>query len=373
MPASLAGTGRRSAAESVQCASIVRIFDFRVFMRMGSATGRESEHIDQADDVLTDILTSLHSRQLGTLSGRVDEYQSLLEDLCSRVGEDDQQRIRKALERVSPDDGFLAQLRTIQDQLSDDEDDSPQTTRNSPERERPSRKEAGEDKVSARVGSTESLDRISEDISRDPESRATGFHGKNSELTWMQRLQKQASYGSDESEENEKTNPDGQDSPTYQTHHVDSGLGSIAASSYHCDDLDIFVPEDEVNPLGLPPRPVADALFKSYMETVHPTFPIVGKRTFLDQYRKSFAKPDVAKSNQNWLAVLNLIFAIGARYSHLIQADWRGNENDHLIYFTRARLLGFKADAVLGHAELQKIQITGLMAFYLLATNQITR
>lgn len=40
---------------------------------------------------------------------------------------------------------------------------------------------------------------------------------------------------------------------------------------------------------------------------------------------------------------MNLLFAIGAKYSHLIDADWAGDERDHLVYMTRAvHLLGLK-------------------------------
>lgn len=40
---------------------------------------------------------------------------------------------------------------------------------------------------------------------------------------------------------------------------------------------------------------------------------------------------------------MNLLFAIGAKYSHFIGAEWRGDERDHLIYMTRAvHLLGLK-------------------------------
>jgi hypothetical protein len=38
-----------------------------------------------------------------------------------------------------------------------------------------------------------------------------------------------------------------------------------------------------------------------------------------------------------------LLFAIGAKYSHLVGAAWAGEKDDHLLYMTRAiRLLGLK-------------------------------
>lgn len=39
-------------------------------------------------------------RQLGNLAGRVEEYERLLEDLWNRVGDDDQNLIRTALDKV---------------------------------------------------------------------------------------------------------------------------------------------------------------------------------------------------------------------------------------------------------------------------------
>lgn len=221
----------------------------------------------------------------------------------------------------------------------------------------------------ARVGSTGSMDNIKEDFNRTAASRATGFMGKNSELTWMQRLRSHAEFGAEVSEGTEPF-----------LGHIDTSnnvaslqepsLQPLSESTYHCDDLSMLI-LDHVDPYAVPPRHVADSLFKSYLETVHPAFPIIGRTTFLNQYRTYYSKN--VQAGPDWLAILNLIFAIGARYSHLIQADWKGDEKEHLIYFTRARTLGFKADSIFDHAGLQRIQIAGLMAFYLTAINQINR
>jgi hypothetical protein len=44
-----------------------------------------------------------------------------------------------------------------------------------------------------------------------------------------------------------------------------------------------------------------------------------------------------------WRAQMNLLLAIGAQYSHLIGAAWRGHERDHTMYMLRAiNLLGFR-------------------------------
>ena len=146
----------------------------------------------------------------------------------------------------------------------------------------------------------------------------------------------------------------------------------ISASTYHCDDLSVFVTDQVVDPFELPTKDLADHLFQSYIDTVHPAFPILGRSTFINQY-EIFANRGALNTGNNWRAILNLIFAIGAKYSHLIQGELRGDERDHLIYFTRARLLGFNAESILAHPELQQVQVAGLMAFYLTTINQVNR
>jgi hypothetical protein len=68
-----------------------------------------------------------------------------------------------------------------------------------------------------------------------------------------------------------------------------------------------------------------------------------------------------------------VIFAIAAKYAHLTQAPWRGEENDHFLYFHRARLLSLTGEELLSPPNLQQVQLEGLVAFYLLATDQIGR
>src|ERR1700712_1770514 len=42
------------------------------------------------------------------------------------------------------------------------------------------------------IGSLDAIDRVEEDLNRSEHTRATGYMGKNSEVTWMQRLQREA-------------------------------------------------------------------------------------------------------------------------------------------------------------------------------------
>lgn len=63
---------------------------------------------------------------------------------------------------------------------------------------------------------------------------------------------------------------------------------------------------------------------------------------------------------------MNLLFAIGAQYSHLINADWAGDERDHRVYMNRAvRLLGLKDTlVVISGPDLRTVQAVSLYKPY---------
>ena len=278
---------------------------------------------------------------------------------------------------------------TLKDTTSEEDDaQSAVSSKRSINHFRGARDGVGEDQVSAEVGSTGSLDQIKEDFNRTEDARATGFMGKISEVTWMHRLRTKAEDGSSpDSGEDDKSNqtafPNGIDLPPSSTHHgLPSGSRSaqnsqplegdgLVDSTYHCDDIAMLQP-DQVDPYELPPRHVAEFLLQTYLETVHPSFPIIGKLNFAKQM-KSFFDNDQSRPGTSWLAILNFIFAIAAKYSHLVQAELRGDDRDHLIYFTRGRVLGMEGDGILAQPDLQRVQVTGLMAFYLMSVNQINR
>lgn len=228
----------------------------------------------------------------------------------------------------------------------------------------------GESQASAGVGSTGSLDRINEDFNRSIKARETGFMGKISEVTWLHRLQSKLDSRSPPA----TTGPelDGNIALQGSTRALQPGADEgVSDSTYHCDDYSVIAP-DRVEMFELPPRPIAEFLLHTYIETVHPTFPMIGKLNFRNQVQNFFNNEQSAPG-KSWLAILNLVFAIAAKYSHLVQAELRGDDRDHLIYFTRARLLGMDSESVLALPDLQRVQIAGLMSFYFMSVNQINR
>lgn len=210
------------------------------------------------------------------------------------------------------------------------------------------------------IGSLDAIDRVEEDLNRTENSRATGYMGKNSEVTWMQRLQREA--------EHRAQGLPGSLEPG-QSKRQDDDL-ALHEVSYHLDDLDISVP-GPVELYAMPSREQAEHFFEDYLKTVHPFFPIINQPLFRAQYR-TFCDSS-ARPGDKWLAILNMIFAIGSKHAHLVDAPWRGDEKDHLLYLTRARILSMNGDVLFSHPDLQQVQVEGLIAFYLLSSDQLNR
>lgn len=290
------------------------------------------------------------------MTEKVADYEKLLKDLSGRVSDADAKLIRSALEKETSYDG---------DDLASFENTTIRSVEPVPEGD----ESGAESDVSADAGSTGALDRTDEDFTREG-ARQTGFMGKNSDVTWLQRLKQE----NDKDDSNEDASlgasmkAPGDNSVSAQ----EKGPGyKVSDVSYHLDDFAVTTFE-AVDPYEYPTPDVAHQLFNAYMTRTHPTFPIVGKVNLTTQFNK-FVSGQVQRPPEKWLAIINLIFAIGAKYSHLIQAEWKGDERDHLIYFTRARLLAVQNDTLFQHPDLQTIQIAGLISLYFMCISQINR
>lgn len=211
------------------------------------------------------------------------------------------------------------------------------------------------------IGSLEAIDRVEEDFNRTNQGRSTGFMGKNSEITWMRQLQKEAKQ---------------------RSHGLEGEIQSISAQSpdnefklpafnYHLDDLGLDITDDSVNPFEIPPRQQVDQLFEDYMQTVHPFFPILNRPLFSKQCYK-FLDHGASPSNK-WLAIFNMVLAIAAKHTQIINSQYCGNDQDHALYIKRACTLSMNQKALFDHPDLQQVQVEGLIAFYLLSAGHINR
>ncbi|KAL8770213.1 MAG: hypothetical protein Q9209_004055 [Squamulea sp. 1 TL-2023] len=303
-------------------------------------------------------------KEYNLMAAQVSEYEALLQDLGDRVCEADQAKIQRVLDKGTPD-GYSGHY----------ESSTTASSQRVPASDEMVSEESGTERhVPARKGSTESLDCISEDLNRSAASRATGFMGKNSEVNWLGELKTRTEHpdSNEEDIDGSRTTfglgldglPDGDVKDPLLTHPLNE-------STYHCDDISLVV-QDHVQAYHLPPRDIADLLLSCYLDSVHPAFPILGRTTFVKQYQAFYNNPTL-QTGPLWLAILNLLFGIAARYSRFVRAEWISRADDEHTYFSRARLLGLGTDVLWDHGELQRIQVTGLTSFYLMATNQINR
>ncbi|KAJ5601306.1 hypothetical protein N7510_010840 [Penicillium lagena] len=217
-----------------------------------------------------------------------------------------------------------------------------------------------QDSSPSSVGSLEDLDQVKDDVNRTDQSRATGHIGKSSDITWMQRLQEEA----------EKRNRSHSERFDFSESDIIGDKFVPHEVNYHLDDFEIEVSEP-VQMYWLPPRPLADKLFETYLQVAHPYFPIINRPLFCHQYRTFF--DSFALPGDKWMAILNIIFAIAANYAHSAGLEWYGDDQSHLLFLTRARMLSMSGSDLFRHPDLQQVQVEGLTAFYLLSTDQINR
>ncbi|KAF2712112.1 hypothetical protein K504DRAFT_531255 [Pleomassaria siparia CBS 279.74] len=209
---------------------------------------------------------------------------------------------------------------------------------------------------------TESLDLLDEDLLKDERARATGFVGKSSELQWLRSIMLQLERDSETSD---------QVPSSYGMQNIEQ----VSAFNFYLNrdavDFDIAI-----DPRILPTPETAECLLESYMSTVHDSFPILPRKQFESEFRKYFQAVRTGNAphlSSKWQAILNLVFAIGAKHSHLVKAKWRADEADHLVYQARARGFGLNEYTLTSHPDVPQIQVSGMLAFYYLSVGQISR
>ncbi|KAG9186065.1 hypothetical protein G6011_02621 [Alternaria panax] len=303
---------------------------------------------------------------------------NLLKDLEGRVDEADKKIINQTLHDVEDDLislGSLPSTRTL----------GKRPRQQSAPGQDGKHGDHGEAFVTASVGSNEDLDFLDENIMRSQQARETGYMGQNSEVQWLRSVQRQAERGNSDPY-GQRYGPPGSSqvatnerSEALHERRPNGRPGSmqhITDATFYLDGDDIEI-EIAVDPYEMPSPDVAQKLFDCYMETVHGTFPLM-PATFEDQFRRYIQSARYGRPYDvpdRWRATMNLLFAIGAKYSHLIGAEWRGDERDHLVYMTRAvQLLGLRDTlSFLSAPSLDKVQATGTLAFYFLVIGHVSR
>ncbi|KAL4946963.1 fungal-specific transcription factor domain-containing protein [Aspergillus filifer] len=215
-----------------------------------------------------------------------------------------------------------------------------------------SRSRSSNTSASSSVGSLNEIDILAEDPNRDFASRAVGYIGKESEISWMQKL---------EAEATKLDNEHGSHDPIEE---------SITAMSYHIDHIQIAEPYFPGDPTLLPPRSWAARLVNIYFMAIAPSFPLLHKPLFLSQFNQAYQGP--ADPPARWLAVLNLILAVGSKWYQLADPV-TGKDVDDRVYLSRAIALNTPRYLGIEHPDLNQVQVDLLLAIYYLTLGQVNR
>lgn len=216
------------------------------------------------------------------------------------------------------------------------------------------------------AGSIEGIDTISKDLNRNEESRATGFMGTNSVQIWLRNLEPDSGHqiSCDRNMEIEVRTP--LEQPVSLL-----GLDNDMAVSYFLDDEKLPEP-NTIDAYKLPSKNIAKWILHSYFKSMHPLFPIVRIDLFLEQYKSIWRVNGAQKPSQKWLAILNMILAIGCRRLQFMEEKLPPGVS-HEIFFSRARSLSVNDTMSFEHADLQQVQVEALMTLYFMVSMQINR
>ncbi|KIW09761.1 hypothetical protein PV08_11861 [Exophiala spinifera] len=365
MRANPAGSKRRNATEKSQYVGVVVDWDLFAFMETKSGTKQRSTsrraHISQ---------TIEPDRGCGRIGQKLADCEALLKVLANRVPEPEAKLIKAYLGEETA-------------RNSDTQDTDVEAAPRSGTNEHRGTYATSSEGSTEPALTGETPYGTKEDFTRKG-ATVTGFMGPTSEVTWMQTvlndnnlddLRLTSTHSPSDAERTYADFPlsrSGQLLGNHRAHLAEADHSfTINSMSYHLDDTPLSALE-RVEPYDMPQAETAQFLFYTYLQHAHSTFPVIGKSTLTSQFHRFLSNP-FQRPPDLWLAIINTIFAIAARYASLVRPDRHGNIEDHLVYFNRARYLAINSETLFDFPDLQLIQVFGLMSFYFLCTSQINR
>ena len=219
------------------------------------------------------------------------------------------------------------------------------------------------------IGSMGDTDHVNQEtfMQEGHESGTPAFAGSASETAWQNRLK----------EELQQPNPPDLSKRREHGSAVAPATGAGSANSrrqWNMEDMDTSIVGDQHDPLAMPTKEEADHLLTTYFSSLHMSFPILDEAQFIRQCSAFYSTRNPEHYRDRiFIALLKLVFAVGAVHSHLIEADWAGDERNHLLFFLHARVLAGDNGILNDACSLPQVQCFGLIAMYMLITDQINR
>ena len=225
--------------------------------------------------------------------------------------------------------------------------------------------EWGERRTAATVGSPGAQDQLNDAVDLGSGTGAAGFMGKMSEVSWIQRAK-----------EHLLAMPLVEDAPieTMQIQY-DRHTQDARRTNYFMDDVDLLsIDEDHVVAQEMPSPELCFRLAEACFHSCQGAFIFVHRERFLEALAHFPRKKSILSwDERRWLALANLVFAIGARWLQQTEPEGSPIAYNHLEFYARARALGLDHRVVFDHPVLEQIQALGLLAFYLFVNGSIFR
>ncbi|KAJ5559440.1 hypothetical protein N7513_001839 [Penicillium frequentans] len=275
----------------------------------------------------SDSIVNRLQKELKSVRDENENHLNLLRDLKDELGEPIAERISKVIKSQGP-------LSTRQQR-------------------RPSNGSS-----TSSLGSLEEIDAVYEDLNRSEMSRATGYMGKNSEITWMQRL------------DLETANQEVGDGLSNRATTSVPNDESISSLNYHLDHQSLSEPA-VLDAYAVPSKALADRLLQYYLDKIQVSMPIIRQDLFLNQYDRFYSERALNPGRQ-WLSIFNMVMAISSAFCRLSSQDMR-HVADETTFYTRAKLLNTSDSIIFEHDDLQDVQFEALIAFFFLIISQVNR
>ncbi|KIW69264.1 hypothetical protein, variant [Phialophora macrospora] len=222
---------------------------------------------------------------------------------------------------------------------------------------------SGEDRTRSCVASPGKQGELPRIVSLNNGGGASGFVGKMSEISWIQRAFETVRGSRD-------GNPG-----RFNAAEMDVNVATTTDLIYFMDDTNVLaVDEDFVDQYHWPSRESVLLLSEAFFHAMQGAFQFVLREQFLQQaYQFSATGPNPSWAKRHWLALANLVWAIGSKWLQITKLGEQESSDEHLIYYARARALGLDHRVMFDHPDIERVQGIGLLSFYLLINGSITR
>jgi hypothetical protein len=197
--------------------------------------------------------------------------------------------------------------------------------------------------MSASRDSNEEVDLLDEDQDLLQGPSETGYLGRNSQVQWMRTLQRKLAQAEGKPSHLPHAPPGGGDEAIAKLADAPH-LHQQSFSSRPLKDYYFYLDKDpvdnvkNVHPDIVPSAETAERLFDIYQNAVDTPFRILDDQfgNQLRTYYQLVQRGGVLNVCPKWKAIMNLVFAIGARFSQLVGADWQIDDYNHSVYMARA-------------------------------------